>query len=194
MNSGLLQIIRICGPTLKELDIADTFVTGESLGEYSGSLPNVEKLDCTDAFNLTDESLLDLLDFCGDKLKSLVLQGAFVTCESLIDLDTQLHIQNLECHESSVTDDGLLQLLRLCENTLKHLDLTETAITGEGLMENNITLRCLEELKLVACENVTDEGLVEFLQACRNTIKILDISCTQITGESMDEIEVRHVN
>ena len=95
MNSGLLQIIRICGPTLKELDIADTFVTGESLGEYSGSLPNVEKLDCTDAFNLTDESLLDLLDFCGDKLKSLVLQGAFVTCESLIDLDTQIHIQKV---------------------------------------------------------------------------------------------------
>ena len=194
MNSGLLQIIRICGSTLKELDIADTFVTGESLEEYSGSLPNVEKLDCTDAFNLTDEALQELLGFCGDKLKSLVLQGTFLTCESLIDLDTQLHIQNLECHESSVTDDGLIQLLQLCGNTLKHLDLTETAITGEGLMENDITLPCLEVLKLDVCDNLTDEGLVEFLQASRNTIKILDISCTQITGESMDDLEVRHVN
>jgi len=167
---------------------------------------SLETINLPGNLNITDIVLLKIFQKFGSSLKSLNLCRTNITGGILskftVSLPVITELKFGQCYQ--LTDSGLinllqlskqtLQLLQLCGNTLKHLDLTETAITGEGLMENDITLPCLEVLKLVGCDNLTDEGLVEFLQACRNAIKILDISCTQITGESMDDLEVRHVN
>ena len=190
----LLKIFQKFGNSLKSLNLCRTNITGGILSKFTVSLPVITELKFGQCYQLTDTGLINLLQLSKQTLVYMDINGSRITGENLIEINGTLPcLENFyffECRQLT----ELNQLLQLCGNTLKHLDLTETAITGEGLMEKDITLPCLEVLKLVGCDNLTDEGLVEFLQACRNTIKILDISCTPITGESMDDLEVRHVN
>ena len=43
-NKGLLQILQLCGITLRSLDLSRTDITGENLSEYKGTLPCLENL------------------------------------------------------------------------------------------------------------------------------------------------------
>lgn len=132
---GLLQIIRIFGSTLTELDISHTNVTGESLVDCTSSLANVKKLDCSFAFDLTDQGLFQLLSLCGDDLETLNIECTDVTC-NMLSIENLPHIQtlnSLNCSSTSLDDSGLVQLLRLWGNTLTHLDIDDTDITGEGV-------------------------------------------------------------
>ena len=87
----------------------------------------------------------------------------------------------------NVTDTFLLQIVQLCGSTLKSLDIRYTNITGENLSEYNGTLPCLTDLNLGACTQLTDKGLLQILQLCGSTLKSLDISWTNLTGDNMSE-------
>ncbi|XP_023348064.1 F-box protein At3g58530 isoform X2 [Eurytemora carolleeae] len=168
-DGGLLQIIRICGSTLTELNLSFTPLTGEGLVNCTSSLENVEKLDCSFAFELTDHGLFQLLSLCGDNLETLNIDDTCVTC-NMLSIENLPHIQNLKslnCSSTSLVDSGLLQLLRLWGNTLTHLDIGDNDITGEGLSELGVcSLPCIEEISLW-CENLSDDGLVKFLKLCK---------------------------
>ena len=89
----------------------------------------------------------------------------------------------IKCHQAQkLTDNGLLQLLRLCGDNLNILDLTETQITGERLSEYSRILP-VESLLCNKCSNLSDRGLVQLLQLSGSTLKYLDISETNISGD-----------
>ena len=188
-NKGVLQILQIFGSTLRSLDISITNINGENLSEYKRTLPCLEKLCVSACYNITDKGLLQIFQLCGSTLIFLDINQANITGENLSEYKgtlPSLEILNLYyCRH--LTDKGLLQILQLCGSTLKSLDISGTRITGKNLSEYKGTLLCLENLNMSSCEQITNNGLLQILQLCGSTLRSLNISGTNMTGENLSE-------
>jgi len=188
-NKGLLQILQLCGSTLRSLDISGTEVTGENLSEYKGTIHCLENLSMRYCEQLTNKGLLQMLQLCGSTLRSLDIEGTHITGENLSEYKgTLLILENLNmsiCKQ--LTNKGLLQILQLCGSTPRSLDISSTNITGENLSEYKGTLPCLENLDLWGCNQLTHKGLLQILQLCGSTLRSLDTSGTNVTGENLSE-------
>ena len=188
-NKGLLQILQLCGSTLRSLDIEGTNITGENLSEYKGTLPCLEILNMSCCKKLTNKGLLQILQLIGSTLRSLDIGFTRITVENLSEYKGTLPcLENLGmtlCNR--VTNKGLLQILQLCGSTLRSLDISSTAITGENLSEFKGTLPYLENLDMSSCKQLTNKGLLQILQLCESALRSLDIGYTQITGENLSE-------
>ena len=130
-NKGLLQILQLCGITLRSLDLSRTDITGENLSEYKGTLPCLENLDMGRCNQLTNKGLLQILQLCGSTLRSLVILGTNITGENLSEYKATLPcLENLNMRYCGhLTNKGLLQILQLCGSTLRSLDISSTNIT-----------------------------------------------------------------
>ena len=149
-NKGLLQILQLCGSTLRSLVIYNTNITGENLSKYKGSLPCLENLDMNGCDQLTNKGLLQILQLCGHSLRSLDITRTNITGENLSKYKGTLPcLENLNMRNCrQLTNKGILQILQLCESKLRSLDIGGTNITGENLSEYKGTLPCLGKLKL----------------------------------------------
>jgi len=188
-NKELLLILQLCGSTLRSLYISETNVTEENLSEYMGTLPCLENLIMSDCNQLTDKGLLQILQLCRSTLRSLDISYTDITGENLSEYKGTLPcLENLNMQFcDQLTNKGLLQILQLCGSTIRSLDISETKITGENLSEYKRTLPCLENLNMSDCEQLTNKGLLQILQLCGSTLRSLDISNTNITGENLSE-------
>ncbi|XP_023341509.1 F-box/LRR-repeat protein 4-like [Eurytemora carolleeae] len=188
-DKGLLQILQLCGSTLRSLDISRTYITGENLSEHKGTLPCLANLDLNNCKQLTNKGLLQILQICGSTLRSLNISETNITGENLTEYKGTLPcLENLNmsyCRQ--LTNKGLLQILQLCGSTLRSLNISETNITGENLSEYKGTLPCLENLCMRCCEQLTNKGLLQILQLCGSTLRSLDILVTNVTGENLSE-------
>ena len=187
-NKGLLQILQLCGSTLKSLVIWNTNITGENLSKYKGTLPCLETLELISCEQLTDKVLLQLLQLCGSTLRSLDIGHAYITGENLFECKENLPgLEKLCTTKCKLTHKGLLQILHLCGSSLRSLDISETNITGENLFEFKGTLPCLENLAIASCEQLIDKGLLQILHLCGSTLISLNLGWTNITGENLSE-------
>ena len=130
-----MQILHLCGSSLRSLDISDSNITGENLFEFKGTLP--EDLNLYDYKQLTDKGLLQIFQLCGSTLRSLDIAGANITGENLSEYKGTLPcLENLAIAScKQLIDKGLLQILHLCGSTLRSLNFGWTNITGENLSE-----------------------------------------------------------
>ena len=185
---GLLQIFKVCGKTIRSMDLSNTNITGESLVEYSGTLACLENLNLNWC-QITDRGLLQIFKVCGKTIRSMDLSNRDITGESLVEYSGTLAcLENLNLTEcNKITDEGLEQIFKICSKTLRSLGLHYTHITGEGLVEYSGTLACLEELYLSECEQITDEGLLQIFKVCGTTLRSLYLDSTYVTGESLVE-------
>ncbi|XP_023348402.1 F-box protein At3g58530 [Eurytemora carolleeae] len=188
-NDLFLQILEQCGSTLKSLTLKNSNITGEILIKYKGTLPCLENLELIACRRLTDKGLLQILQLCGSTLTSLDIGYTKITGESLSQYKGTLPcLENLNMRNCrQLTNGGLLHILQLCGSTLRSLNISGTNITGENLSEYKGTLPCLETLNMMYCEQLTDNGLLQILQLCGSTLRTLDISGTNITGENLSE-------
>ena len=199
-NKGLLQILQLCGSTLRSLTISYTNIIGENLSEYKGTLPCLKNLDMSHCYQLTNKGLLLMLQLCGSKLRSLDIGGTNITDDILMKYKGTLfcldNLKLIDCY-TQLTDKGLLQILQFCGSTLRSLDISYTNITGENLSEYKGTLPCLNNLAIASCEQLTDKGLLQILQLCGSTLRSLDISGTNITRNYIanlsDRSEYSHI-
>ena len=189
-DKGMLEILQICKSTLTSLTVGHTNITGENWANYEGTLPCLENLDLHYCKQLSNMGLLKILQICGSKLVSLKLKGTNITGENLADNMVTLpclrflYLKN--CKELS--NMGLLKILQICRSTLKSLDVSLTHITGENWADNIVTLPCLIDLKLRHCKELSDEGMLKILQICASTLKFLDVTGTNITGEKLSNM------
>ena len=190
-DQGLIQIFKLCGRTLKHLNLSFSNITGERILHCSETPLVVENLDLTECKQITNKGLLQILQLCGNTLKSLSLQGTRATGENLAHLKgglPRLEILNLmSCKQ--LTDAGLLVILHLSKHSLRSLNLGHTDITGDNLAAYNIDLSCLEILNLESCNNLTDKGFQLFLQIIGKSVKSLNLVHTNITGEYIPEYD-----
>ena len=121
-------------------------------------------------------------------LSSLIInrRNEFISEINVNIVSTQLHTLQLTCNKT-LNNDLFLQLLEQCGRTLKSLTLENSNITGEILIKYKGTLPCLENLKMTDCEQLTNKELLQILQLCGSTLRSLDISNTNITGENLSE-------
>ena len=161
-NKGLLQILQLCGSTLRSLDIGGTYITDDILIKYKETLPCLENLN------------ISFTDITGENLSEY--KG---TLPCLKNLDMS------RCKQ--VSNKGLLQILQLCGSTLRFLNIRATDITGENLSEYKGTLPCLENLNMNCCSHLTDKGLLQILQLCGDALRSLDLRDTCITGEYLSQ-------
>ena len=186
------KILQLCGRTLRKLDLSRTHITGETLSEGDGVfLTFMEELNISYCYKLTDTGLSSILNVCGKNLKKLDLSRTEITGENLTDVNGiyLVCLKELDLERcAKLTDVGLKQILQLCRRALKSLNISETQITGETLAEGNEDcLSCLEELNLEGCSKFTDTEFLRILQLCGKTLKSLNISCSNLTGEKLTE-------
>ena len=187
-NDWFLQILEQCGSTLKSLTLEKSIITGEILIKYNRTLPCLKNLNIRYCTLLTNKGLLQILQLCGSRLRSLDIQFTNITGENLSEYKGTLPcLENLNMsYCKQLTNKGLLQILQLCGSTLRSLDILGTNITGENLSEYKGTLPCLENLEIRLCRLI-NKGLLQILQLCGSTLRSLDISGTNITGENLSE-------
>ena len=186
-DEGLLQIFKVCGKTLRYLNLAYTNVTEESLVEFNGTLVCLENLYMKDCDRLTNRGLLQILRLCDKTLRSLNLANTDITGESLVGYSGTLAcLENLNLRGCPISDEGLLQIFKVCGKTLRYLNLTGTNITGESLVGYSGTLACLENIDLSYCQ-ITDEGLLQIFNVCGKTLRSLNLAGANITGENLVE-------
>ena len=178
-DEGLLQIFKVCGKTLRSLNLANTDITGESLVEYSGTLACLENLDMERCSQLTERGLLQIFKLCGKTLRSLNLAVTNITGVNLDEFDGTLAcLENLNLTECPISDEGFLQIFKVCDKTLRSLTLTDTNITGESLVGYSGTLNLSYSL-------ISDRGLVKILQHCGKTLRSLNVDGTFISRENL---------
>ena len=86
----------------------------------------------------------------------------------------------------SLSDQELVEILNRSKN-IRELDLYCSNITGVGVEEGVNSLPNLEVLKLSSCNNLTDGGLKEIVRLSGCTLRVLDVSDTNITGHGFKE-------
>ena len=183
-DDGLVHLLRLCKGSLKYLDLSSTNITGKT---WDSHLLHLDTLDLSSCSQLTDEGLLRILVMLGRNCKSLHISKTNITGEFISnDSEPDLGLETLNCQAcKELTDRGLMKILNLCKRTLKSLDISRTNITGSFQMKYHGSLSCLEKLNLEACRELTDKGLIRILSMCGDTLKHIDMSSTNIVGETL---------
>ena len=192
-DRGLHNLIKLCGngTSLKTLILSHTPATTSGL-----TIPplQLEHLNLSGCWYMSDLWVNNLLSVCGHSLKSLNLSSTAITGLGLHSPCPKLEHLNISSI-SSLTDSGLAHFLRQCGATLKSLNLAKTETFGTDSM-GAIFFPALLRLNLHGCRYFTDQDLLNLLGICGAGLKSLDISSTRISGKDIVPavFELEHLN
>ena len=149
-------------------------LTGASLTGLEIQFPQLEILDISRCFNLTDTGLVNLLQMSGNKIRDLNLSNIrTATGDSLGGLGLQF--PQLETLDKSafveLTNTGLVNLLQMSGNKLMHLDIFYCyQVSEEGLrklkMISKGQLTTLNCRGIPAMSYILEEELKEHFPGC----------------------------
>ena len=181
---GLIQILNRSRSNLRELYLC--YLPG--VVEDVNSLPNLEKLTLFSCKNLTNRGLKEILRISRN-LRELDLSYSKITGVGIEEgVNSLPNLETLNLNECIyLTDGGLKDFLRLFGCKLKVLDISQTNITGQGFKDEVISLPMLEKLNMGECYNLTDGGLKETLRISGSSIRVLDVSYTNITEQGFQD-------
>ena len=166
---------------------------GDIFSCLPSTLPNLEKLFLVNWRSVTNQGIIEILNRSKSNLRELDLSRSKITgvgVEEGVNSLPNLEVLNLSgC--LNLTERGMKEILRISRSNLRELDLSRSKITGVGIEEGVNSLLNLETLKLSLCYNLTDGGLKEILRISGSSIRVLDISSTNITGQGfMDGVSL----
>ena len=185
---------------IKTLDLMSLPVTDADLKVLAGpggGLKNLEALDLTGTFKVTDAGLVEIArpDTGLTRLTTLTLDSMQITAVGLEAFARpNSGIQNLttlDLKGSRVADAGVILMARpdTALKTLRKLDLTTTKVTDAGLhviASANTGLRNLTELTLVD-NHITDAGVRDLARADTGLKELdsLDLQETDLTDTGL---------
>jgi len=174
-DDGVIAILNQVGRKLKILNLDDTGVSFSNIGSLTSTLPSLEELNLAHCGNLTDASLMELLNKVGETLKILNLTGTEVSISKIGSRTGSLPaLEKLNLTMCfNLTDSSIVEILNQVGNTLKVIKLkgTDMSFTNIGFLTS--TLPVLEELDLAYCRNLTDSSIKEFINKVGKTLKVL---------------------
>ena len=184
---GLITFLNKTGATLKILNINNTRVTLLDIEILTTSLPVLENLNLGECEDLTDSGIIACLNKSGRTLRFLDLSHTRVTFSDIGPLTTSfpvLEVMNLS-YCDNMKYSRIITLLNRTGGALRLLDLSRTreSFSDVGSLTNTFPL--LEELNLKCCSNLTESGIIAFLNKTGGNLKILDLS---VTGVSFSDI------
>ena len=183
-DQRLIEILNRSRSNLRELYLC--YLPG--VEEEVNSLPNLEKLTLFSCKNLTNRGLKEILRISRN-LRELDLSYSKITGVGIEEgVNSLPNLETLNLNECIyLTDGGLKDFLRLFGCKLKVLDISQTNITGQGFKDEVISLPMLEKLNMGCCYNLTDGGLKETLRISGSSIRVLDVSATNITEQGFQD-------
>ena len=158
--------------------------TGDITGRLPSTLSNLDKLQLTDWYKLSDKGLMKILRRYRSNLRELKLDCSNITgvgikrgVKSLPNLEslTLISCSNLENGE-------LVEILSISGSKLRYLDVSYTSIPGLGLDKIFKSLPNLETLIMNGCKELSNRELLEILSISGSKLRYLDVSWTSITG------------
>ena len=139
-ETGLINILQMCGEQLKDLQLAGSKVTGEALGGLADKFPHLKILGLQNCSQVTETGLVNLLLMSGREIQELYLAGNQLTGDKLKGLGVGVQLHRLEVlglqHCTELTDTGLVTMLQVCGDKLRDLNLSHCLqLSEEGLRE-----------------------------------------------------------
>ena len=187
-DKGLIKILRRYRSNLRKLILDDSNITGVGVKRGVKSLPNLESLTLISCSNLINVELVEILSISGSKLRYLNVSwtsipglGLDKIVKSLPNLETLIMTG---CKELS--NRGLLEILSISGSKLRYLDVSWTSITGVGFKNEVKSLPMLENLWLIFCDELTEEGLLEILSTAGNRLKTVHLN--RVNGERISAV------
>ncbi|XP_057534978.1 F-box/LRR-repeat protein 3-like [Amaranthus tricolor] len=178
-----LSLVSILGTSLLSIKLTlCRFVTGSGVSDLVSKCPNLVELDLSNATELTDSTAAAISG--AKKLEKLTM----VRCKLVSDMG--IGCIAVGCPRLKwvilkwclrVTDLGVRLLAIKCQE-LQSLDLSYVSITEKSLVPI-LQLAHLEELVLVGCLGIDDDGLAFLNEGC-STLKRLDLSKCQNIGHT----------
>lgn len=166
-------------------------------GFGSGSLamvgklcPQLQHVDLTGLYGITDAGLLPLLENCKAGLVSVNLTGCWNLTDNIISALARLHGETLEvlnvdgCRR--ITDASMAAIAHYCM-LLNDLDVSKCAITDAGLaILSGARKLSLQVLSLSGCSEVSNQS-IPFLTKLGKTLVGLNLqNCNSITSSSIE--------
>jgi len=190
ITDAVISLLNTVGGELKHLDLSETFITLDNIGDLNTTLLKLEYLDLGCCDNITDTGTISLLNMVGGELKHLDHSDSNITLDNIGDLNTTLlkleYLGLGGCFY--IKDTGTISLLNRVGGELRVLDLSDTNITLDNSKDLNTTLRNLEHLLLASCAKITDTGTISLLNRVGCDLKHLDLSKTLITLDNIGDL------
>ena len=181
-DEGVIAILNQVGKKLEILNLSRTEVSFSEVGFLTSCLPVLEELNLEYCKNLTNAGLKALLNKAGKTLKILNLGGTRVSFSEigpLINTLPVLQVLDLSgCPQ--LLDDVVISILNQAGKTLKILNLGYSGVSFSNMESQTCTLPSMEELHM-DYSNLTDAGLMAFLNKAGKTMKILNLEGTDVT-------------
>ncbi len=169
-----------------------------SLRELLNGIPNLEALNLSGCYNLTDSALDSA--FCREMPSLKVLNLSLckdVSDNSIGKIASRCrNLQSLDLAGCSRVSNNGLFYISLNMKKIQHLNLRSCRmISDQGMSHlagknNNITkgLQVLEELGLQDCQKITDEGLKHICDGLRSINKINLSFCVSVTDTGLKSL------
>ena len=173
-DAGTISLLNRVGGELKTLELSDTNITLDNIGDLNTTLLKLENLGLNNCDNITDTGTISLLNRVGGELKTLELAFTNITLDNIGDLATRFSkMENLDfgwC--SNITDAGTLSLLNRVGHELKTLNLSSTNISLDNIGDLNTTFPKLRTLDLSECDNITEAGVISLLNKVGDGVEV----------------------
>ena len=125
-DQGLCEILNR-SENIRELDLSGSNITGVGVEEGVNSLPNLEVLNLSCCFSLTDGGLKKIVRLSGNKLRVLDVSGTNITGKGFkegVSLPVLEELYLYECRQ--LTDSYLLEILSITGRRLKNVNVFST--------------------------------------------------------------------
>lgn len=177
-EAGVISFLNKTGDNLKKLDLANTNIDFSEIELLTNSFSKLEELDLAECHCITDVGLINFLNKAGN-LKKLDLSHTSIALSEVGLLTTFSRLEEVDmssCH--NITDVGLITFLNKTGSNLQKLNISynDIMLSEVGSLT---TLPGLEELNVSVCRQMTDKGLISFLNKAGN-LKKMDLSDTNI--------------
>ena len=137
---GLLEVLRMCGSKLQDLNICGIDISGQGLEDLQGKFADLKTLDLGGSDSFIDQGLLKVLRMCGSKLQDLNISGTNITGQGLEELQGKfVDLRTLNLHYCySLSDQGFSEIINISGPLIETVKFEGFFISRE--VKNRITL------------------------------------------------------
>ena len=175
-ETGFISLLNIVGARLRKLKMLNFRISLSEISSLTTTLPNLEDLDISECYDITETGFISLLNIVGAHLRKLDMSRLEISLSEISSLTTTLpNLEDLdisECH--NITDTGFVSLLNIVGAPLRKLNMNRLEISLSEISSLSTTLPNLEELDISECRNVTETGFISLLNVVGARLRKLD--------------------
>merc|ERR1719193_309671 len=155
-------------------------------------LGNILEIDISLCDDISVDAVVNILNNCGTKLKVLSIGCSSLSGEGWSQIKPNI-LENLHSLDlwncSNITDESVAILINRTGNCLKKINLQNTEIKGRLWRHiRPISLHCIQKL-IIGSENLTDSNAVSIINCCGDSLRVIDVRNSKVTGSSWHKIK-----